>query len=269
MGDVGRVRPMKSHWRSSLILSIAIQLIVMRPVIAQEQQNTSAADSSTAITRQVTIALSGNASSGNKSFSIVNGRLAYERIDSVYELIASSRASYRTSEGDEVAKDWALRVSFDTTPYSRLSVFSFAEIEENSVRKLSLRASMGAGGKWTILRTAKDEFSVSGALLAATEKHESGYETPDSSTWRWSIRVKKDLEISSFDLSTAWFVQPVIDELHDYLVVGIVRLSQKLTDIFWMDFTFDFFHDSDPPMGIKRSDYRFLVGTRGTISISP
>lgn len=260
---------MKSHWRSSLILIIAIQPITTGAVIAQEQQDTAGADSSSVVSRNVTIALSGNASSGNKSFLIVNGRLTYERIDSVYELIASSRVSYRTSEGDEDAKDWGLRVSFDTTPYSKLSMFSFAEIEQNSVRKLSLRASLGAGGKWTILRTAKDEFSVSGALLAATEKHEIGYETPDSSTWRWSIRVKKDLEISSFNVMTAWFVQPVLDDPHDYLLVGIVRLSQKLTDNFRMDFTFDYFHDSDPPMDVKRSDYRFLFGTRGTISISP
>ena len=68
--------------------------------------------------------------------------------------------------------------------------------------------------------------------------------------WRWSLRLKRDLAVASMtDPSPAWFLQPRVDAIDDYLVDGNVRISQQLTEHVRLTFTFDYFRDiSNPPV---------------------
>lgn len=241
-------------------VGIAVQQVGHRPLLAQE------GPSSSASTNVVEVDVSGSAASGSSSFAIVDARLTFKRLDSVYyELVASVYGRYGQSNGELISKNWGAEASFDATPEADFSLFSFADIEQNPIRKLTLRSRMGAGAKWVLMRQSnEDKTSFSAALLTAYEKHQIDGEEPETSSWRWSFRLKRDLAVASkTDLSTAWFLQPRVEAMNDYLVDGIVRISQQLTERVRLTFTFDYFHDSDPPGDVQKSERRFLFGVTG------
>jgi len=182
-----------------------------------------------------------------------------------YELVAAVHGRYGRSNGELIAKHWDAKASFDATPQATLSLFSFVDIEQNPVRKLTVRARMGTGAKWLLMRKRdKVKTSLSAALLTAHEKHQVEGEEPGTSTWRWSLRFKTDLAVASkIDLSAAWFFQPRIDAVADYLADGVVQVTQQLTERARLTFTFDYDHDSDPPNGVRESERRFLFGVTG------
>ena len=253
-------RPQRGFGLWLAAVGIAIQQFDHRPLLAQEGPPSS--DS----TNVVKIAVSGSAASGSRSFAIVDGRLTFERLDSVYyELVASVYGRYGRSNGELISKNWGVEASFDATPQADFSLFSFADIEQNPIRKLTLRSRMGAGAKWVLMRQSnKDKTSISAALLTAYEKHEIDGKDRETSSLRWSFRLKRDLEVASkTDLSAAWFFQPRVEAMNDYLVEGIVQISQQLTEQVKLTFTFDYFHDSDPPADIQESERRFLFGVTG------
>ena len=254
--------PQRRRWRYGLLWAAGI---AMQPVDLQAQQAQEDLPASSD-TNVVEFEVSGNAVSGVSSLVIVNGRVTFERLDSVYyELEASIHGSYGASNGELIAKDWGARASFDTTPQAALSLFSFADIEQNPVRKLTLRTRMGTGAKWILMRKsdmAKTSFST--ALLAAYEKHQIDGEDPQSTTWRMSFRLKTDMAVApKINVSATWFLQPRIDSWDDYLVDGFVRLSQELTERLSLNFTFKYLNDSDPPAEVQNSERRFMFGVSG------
>lgn len=222
-------------------------------------------------TSNVEIDISGSAASGTSSYTIVDGRISLERLDPVYEVVASVHGRYGGANDEVIAKEWGTAISVDATPEEDFSFFAFADFEQNPIRKLTRRVRMGSGAKWVLMRSLdeenapsldEDELSVSVALLAASEKHE----TEDATTWRWSFRLKKDLDITNRTvLGTTWFLQPQLDAMHDYLVDGFVRVSQQITERLELTFTFDYFRDSDPPTDVKHSEKRYLFGVTGRL----
>lgn len=254
--------PQRSAWCCGLLWAVGIAIL---PVSLQAQEVQADPPVSTD-TNLVEFEVSGNAVSGVSSLAIVNGRLSFERLDTVYyELEASVHGSYGASNDQLIAKNWGARVSFDTTPRRTLSLFSFVDIEQNPVRKLTLRTRMGTGAKWVLMRKsdmAKTSFST--ALLAAYENHEIDGDDPQSTTLRMSFRLKTDMAVApKFNVSATWFFQPRIDSWDDYLVDGFVRLEQELTEILSLNFTLQYLHDSDPPPEVQNYERRFLFGVSG------
>ena len=237
-GSLKRPRRGFGLWLAAV--GIAMPQVDHRPLVAQQGPPSAG-------TNVVEIDVSGSAASGSSSFAIVDARLTFERLDSVYyELVASVYGRYGQSNGELISKNWGAEASFDATPQADFSLFSFADLEQNPIRKLTLRSRMGAGAKWLLMRESnEDKTSFSAALLTAYEKHQIDGEEPGTSSWRWSFRLKRDLAVASkTDLSTAWFLQPRVEAMGDYLVDGIVRISQQLTERVRLTFTFDYFHDS-------------------------
>ena len=248
------------RWRLGfwLVVGIAVLPSDDRSLLAQEGSPSSSR------TNLVEIALSGSVASGSRSFALIDGRLTFERLDSVYyEMAASVRGRYGRSNEELIAKNWGAEVSFDATPHEDVSPFAFADIERNPIRELLLRSRMGMGAKWVLARESSEhETSFSAALLTAYENHDD--EDPPTSTWRLSLRLKKEFEIvTGIDLSTAWFLQPRLESPKDYLLDGVVEISQRLTEHVRLTFTFDYFRDSHPPADVPNSELRFLFGLNG------
>lgn len=266
-GHMSRVfirRAQPPCWCCGLLwaVGIATQPVELRAQEAEEDPP-SPADANV-----VEFEISGSAVSGVRSLAIANGRLSFQRLDTVYyELEASIHGSYGASNDELIGKDCGARVSFDTTPQKTLSLFSFVDIEQNPVRKLALRARMGTGAKWVLPRKsdmAKTSFST--ALLAAYENHQVDSEDPQTNTWRMSFRVKTDMAVAPmFNVSAMWFFQPRIDSWGDYLVDGFVRLEQELTEILSLNFTLKYLHDSDPPPEVQNYERRFMFGVSGKL----
>ena len=247
-------------WALWLAIGITIDPAHLRAQCAQEDPPSSSG------TTVVEIEVRGTAASGTKSFAIIDGRLTFERRDTVcYELHASVHGGYGRSDGEVMANDWGVETSFDATPQGDFSPFAFGGLEQNAIRKLSLRARLGVGAKWMIMRKSnEDKTSLSAALLAAYEKHHRDVENPQPTNWRMSFRLKTaKVPATRADLRAVWFVQPRIDDCADYLVDGIVRLSWRLTERMQLTFTFDYFRDSDPPAEVQSSERRFLFGLAG------
>ena len=111
-------------WALWLAIGITIDPAHLRAQCAQEDPPSSSG------TTIVEIEVKGTAASGTKSFAIIDGRLTFERSDTVcYELQASVHGRYGKSGGEVMANDWGVETSFDATPgvtfrRSRLEVSS-------------------------------------------------------------------------------------------------------------------------------------------------
>ena len=252
----------RPRWGFALWLAVVVatQQVDQRPLWAQDGLPSSSG------TNTLAVDIGGNAASGSKSFALINGRLTFERLDSVYyELALSLHGQYGQSNGELISKNWGAEASFDATPQADFSLFSFTDLRQNPVRKLTLRSRMGAGAKWTLMRNSeKNETAFSAALLTAYEKYQTAGEEPGASTWRWSFRLKRVLSVASkTNLRSAWFIQPRVEILDDYLVEGYIEFSQQLTQRLELTFTFDYFYDSAPPVDIRNSERRYLFGVKG------
>lgn len=218
------------------------------------------------ITNELRLEVSGNAASGNSTFHIIDSGLTFERRDSVYyELEARAYGRYGKTKQDVIASVFGAVFTFDATPYATFSPFSLTEIERNPIRKLELRARLGAGGKLMLMRRAdKDKTSFSTAILCDFEQQETDGDTVGESALRLSFRLKRELKIGSkIDLSAAWFFQPRLNAFSDFLVNGLGEISLDLTETIDLKFSYNYFRDSDPPTGVKRSELRILYGVVG------
>ena len=115
-----------------------------------------------------------NSASGNSSLTTLLAGISLRRLETeTIEFEIST--NYRTgrSEGRTITDLFQAALKFDIAPQATWSPFLYASAERNPVRRLSVRANGGAGGKYTFWRTARGKASVSMASILNYEDFES------------------------------------------------------------------------------------------------
>ncbi len=183
-----------------------------------------------------------------------------------YELSASTETRYGRADDEVIARNHHATLAFDFQPRETLSPFVFAEVERDRPRRLNLRASGGAGAKYTLFRgpAETDEASVSLALLSSYQNFGEADDEParaDRVRARWSLRARGSRELRpGLSVRQLSLVQPVWDDASNYLLRSESGLKMLLMEKAALSVVYQLTRNSEPPLGVEANERILKTG---------
>ena len=240
------------------ILTVAALLAAAAPAGAQQ------------LGWRTTIQASASVLFGATSQQLAAGAGSITRADSSLEADLGVQFRYgqaRDQDGGRnvSARAWLAALSLDARPFAVVSPFVFGRVEHALEKRIRLRASGGAGGKWTFARSPTGEGSLSAALLG--ERTQAlGDDAPGAEALlRWSLRLKTAHAVGErVTLSHTSFWQPVVDDASRYLVLSTTVAAFGVTERVSLTLSLVDNYDSEARRRGARSnnDGQFLAGVQ-------
>lgn len=205
---------------------------------------------------------------GNKVLRLLTAGLRFSHLEQDrFELDGSVESRYGRSDGQTVAQNHRAELSFDLHPEERWSPFVFASAERDRFKRLDLRATGGAGAKYTPYRdpARSAEASLSLALLASFEDRDLGPGPAQIDERqlraRWSGRVRAQRALGEgVTLRHVTFYQPQVARMADYLLRSQTGIKVLLTERLALSVEYQWDRDSEPPEGVKPDDRLLKTG---------
>ena len=157
------------------------------------------------------------------------------RADSAWEVGMTAAFRYGESSDGTVrtvqARSWLGGLSVDARPHATWSPFAFGNIGSSYEQRLALRASGGAGMKWTPVRTATTKASLSAAVLAEHTRSLASLAglVEDASVGRWSLRANFNRRNDRASFTHVTSYQPRITRMGDVLVTTVTQFAYTLS----------------------------------------
>lgn len=136
---------------------------------------------------------------------------------------------------------------------------AYGQVEQDEFRRLNFRGLVGGGLRQTLYRSG-DRSAVYfgfGALLQNEELDDGSNDRTTRGSFYLSIKheVRKNINL----MSTTYY-QPTIDRPGDFRASEQAAISVGLTDTLDLRIALDIYHDSEPPVGVERTDTKFTTG---------
>lgn len=239
-------------------LPLIAAVLLSPPLSAQVPDSAQASEQAERDGWRTQVDLGLNSSSGNSSLTTILTGISLKRLETdriEFEISANYR--YGRSEGRTITDLFQTGLKLDINPKAKWSPFLFTSTTRNPVRRLDLRANVGAGWKYTNWRTARGKNSVSLASIFNYEDFDGSGATvvETEKTARWSGRVKFNLYFgkgAEYEFIT--FYQPVWDELDDYYLNVDNSLRIPVVAGLSLVVRYEFRHDETPAPGVKEND---------------
>lgn len=205
--------------------------------------------------------------SGNESLRLLTTGLNLTHLEPErYELDVTLQSRYGEDDQRVIARNHYGAATFDFAPQASISPFLFADAENDRFRRLDLRASGGAGAKYTFYRPpdTDNRASASLALLYSYENRSAPAGEPEPGARqfaRLSLRFKGAQALrEGVDLVHISFLQPVANEIEDYLLRTETGIKTSLTDRLALSVVYQTSRDSRPPQGVGADDRLLKTG---------
>jgi hypothetical protein len=174
----------------------------------------------------------------------------------------------RYGEGDEgvIARNHYGTLAMDLRPSRPVSPFLFAEAEHDRFKRIGVRASGGAGAKYTFYhdQASDNEASISLAVLLSHEHLLATAQDPfpDSRTiGRYSLRMRGSQQLpSGVRLQHVSFYQPLLEQWSDYLLRSETGARITLVERLALSVTYEFNRTALPPEGVAPDDRLVRTG---------
>lgn len=203
---------------------------------------------------------------GNISKTDVRSDGAVSHIDSTFEFSTAYKTIYGRNETEENNREFSTVVKFDWKPYSVISPFLAFETYSNVYKGYDLRLSGLTGAKYSIYKSDKSAYSLSAAALYSIEKYtkpedETDKVKDDSEIFRVSLRPKIEQKIGeNVTFKHTTYYQPNVQQFSDYILETKTTLTNKLTDMLFLDLTFEYDYVSSPPSeDIEKEDIALII----------
>lgn len=204
--------------------------------------------------------------SGNRMLRLLTGGLRVShREKEAFELDGSIQSRYGMSEGETVARNHYLSLSFGLHPADTWSPFLYLTAERDPFKRLDLRFSGGAGAKLRPFDIApSDEVSMSLALLYSSENLRPSESDPnplDRNVGRWSLRIHAAHVVSeTLRVQQLATYEPVWDHMADYLLRSETGARVHLTERLALSVTYALDRTARPPEGVRPDDRLLKTG---------
>lgn len=184
--------------------------------------------------------------------------------DSTFEFSTSYKTIYGRNGTEENNREFSSTVKFDWKPYSRISPFLAFETYSNVYKGYDLRLSGLAGAKTTLFENDNSDYSLSAAVLYSIEsytKPDSGDAKPNNEIIRLSLRPKIEQKLGeNVVLKHTTYYQPNINNFSDYRIETSTSITNKLTDVLFLDLAFEYDYVSTPPSDdVEKEDIAFII----------
>lgn len=186
--------------------------------------------------------------------------------DSLFEFSTAYKTIYARVDGEEKNREFNSNVKCDWKPYSIISPFVSFGAYNNIHKGYDLRISAVTGAKILILKDKNYAYSLSAAGIYSFENYSppedsSETEKPDQEKIRVSLRPKIKHKFSDniyFEHLT--FYQPNVVDFNDYVIETKTSITNKLTNMLFLDLAFEYEYVSKPPSSdIEKNDFAFIV----------
>ena len=136
---------------------------------------------------------------------------------------------------------------------------AYGQVEQDEFRRLNFRGLLG-GGLRNMLYRSGDRSAVYlgfGAFFQQEELDDGSTDQSGRGSFYLSVKyeLKKDVNL----ISTTYF-QPAIDRPSDFRASEQAAISVGLTDTLDLKIALNVYHDSEPPVGVERTDTKFTTG---------
>jgi hypothetical protein len=262
------------HW-SAALLALLLSAAGARAQVAGDPSPEPATDTATAEAPapagfldlwDISAELSLTDQSGNRSLRLWTAGLKFaHRFQDDFRLEGAVSSRYGRSEGELVARSHYGSLAFDFRPRGTWSPFLFTDAEHDPFRRLDLRLSGGAGGKYTFYRLPRgDEASFSLALLQSHERRTATAEEPlprtlDMARWSARGRVRGELR-PGVTASHTTFFQPSWDQVADYLLRSDTGVKLLVSERLAVSIEYSLARTSRPPQGVDPDDRLLKTG---------
>lgn len=182
-------------------------------------------------------------------------RLVYEK--QVLFLISSFSFSEQNDERAVNSGFSHLRWGRNKGP--RLGIEAFAQHQFNEFTNLDTRLLLGFGGRFTLLRKPRKEAFLGSGYMYEFERLDvpvGGLDDRESRHHRWTnyFTFKTNRPDDRLLFVNTLYIQPRFDQLDDLRLLDEAELQIKITDRVSFGLSASLAHDSDPPVGIKKTD---------------
>ena len=219
------------------------------------------------------VQISGNAWYGAAHARVMAAEVALARTDSTLSARTDLHAAYADDRaGDEprrvTARAMKTTVSVDYRPLARYSPFAFGSLETSLQQRIAQRLNVGVGAKLTVLHHARDDASVSLAILAERTRP---LVPPDSLEpidvrARWSLRARYRRQLTpTLFFSHVTFYQPRIDDVaRRFTVDATTAVEAALSAALALTSTLHHHYDSEARSrgADSNTDGQLLLGLR-------
>ncbi len=198
-------------------------------------------------------------------------RASLQRADSTLEFSGNVQALYGEASladsGRAVVKRlWLGAITADWRPHAIWSPFVLLTAETSLEKRIASRYNAGVGVKYTALRTAQADVSLSVALLDERVRR-IGIDVPSTRLTRWSTRARGSYAFNDRTrLSHTTFWRPSASALDRFIVQSSTELALGLTRRTALSVTFLDNYDSEAVSRGARSynDGQLLLGLIAT-----
>ncbi len=185
--------------------------------------------------------------------------------DSTFEFSTNYKTIYGMNNNVENNREFSSIAKFDWRPYSIISPFIAFSAYNNIYKGYDLKITGIAGSKFTFERP-NYIYSLSMAGVYSIEKYTipkdpNDVKKDDAEKIRLSFRPKVKYQLGPntfFEHYT--FYQPNTKDFSDYIVESKTSISNKLTNVLFLDISFEYEYVSTPPStDIDEEDVAFII----------
>lgn len=198
---------------------------------------------------------------GNRSSLTAATRLAAGWTDSTREVSVDASFGYGLTtdrDGDTFVskRSWTVGSAYDHHPLDAWAPFAFVRLEGSYELRVDNRYDVGAGAKYTFLRTEDAKADVSGALLVE-RIDPAGPDAGNDALVRWSVRLRgrRSPGDGRIALESEVFVRPLFSHPSEFTLTSTSAAGLMLTDRITFKVSLVENHDSGAKQRGARSNH--------------
>lgn len=139
----------------------------------------------------------------------------------------------------------------------------FAQLERNEFTRLKLRSLAGGGLRKKLYYDDLKQMLLGLGLFYSVEELENTTANEESKTQVTRVNFYNLNRFSWTDNSkiyTTLYAQPVINHWNDYRILAVASLKVAIDANLKLNVSVNVTHDSEPPLGVRKTDTRYLTG---------
>jgi hypothetical protein len=203
---------------------------------------------------------------------VVSMAAALGHTDSSLAVRAESRFGYADNRDENgprqvTARAAELSAGIDYRPLSRYSPFVFAGAESSLQESIARRLNAGAGVKLTLRHKARDDISVSLALLDErtwSARTDTGSQLMTRTRWSLRLRYRRQLTEGLYASQVTFYQPSIVEPTTRYTISALTSLEQTVTSVLSLTMTLRHRYDSEARSrgAVSDNDGEFVLGVK-------
>lgn len=135
---------------------------------------------------------------------------------------------------------------------------SYAQMQYNQILRQRIRSLAGTGIRWKFLNKNNSVAFIGSSVFYEYEEIQP--EMLFNSSFRWSSYLSWFVKFKEIQSSGTTYIQPNLTDFKDFRFAGQYAVYSPLHKFIKLKTEFNYFYDSKPPVGVRKSVFSLLFG---------